>query len=125
MPEVEVLKVRDAKVTPGVKDSGIQDRHLLGNVHLGGRPTNNLALMATVFEPGKRGSGPHKHDVEQAIFIVKGKGKAVVGDKEYALEPDTLVYLPVNEVHDLSNTGNEPLVFVAVLSKSSYSYERI
>ena len=125
MPKIEVLKVKDIKATQASHmDTGAYDKYLLGNVHLGGHPTESLAVVVSVFEPSK-GSGMHKHDVEEAFFILRGRGKAIISDKEYQLEPDTLLYAPANVQHDFTNTGDESLVLLAAFSKSTYSCERI
>lgn len=125
MLKVETLKVKDVKTTQASHmDRGAYDKYMLGNVHLGGRPTESLAVVVTVFEPGN-GSGLHKHDVEEAFFILRGRGKAVVGDKEYELEPDTLLYAPANVPHDFQNTGDESLTLLATFSKSTCSCDRL
>ncbi len=55
----------------------------------------------------------HSHESEQEImFVYKGKGLAVIEDKSYPLEPETLVFVPPKVEHQLKNTGPEKLSFV-------------
>ena len=47
-------------------------------------------------------------------IIVKGRGLAVVNGKETAVEPGTVVDIPLGAIHRIGNTGQEDLVFIEV-----------
>ena len=103
---------------------GAYDKYVFGNAHLGGAPTKNLAVVMSIFDPGVS-SGKHKHNVEEGFIILRGYGKATIGDTECELEPDLLLYAPAEVPHEFVNTGHESLVLLAMFSKSSYSCDRL
>ena len=45
-----------------------------------------------------------------------GRGRAIVGDREYPTGPRTVVYTPPGTLHQFINTGDEPvkLYFLSV-----------
>ena len=61
-------------------------------------------------------SSPHYHvNCESAIYVVKGHGKFVVGDKlDQALPigPGDFIYVPAEAVHQPVNDGSEPLEII-------------
>ncbi len=54
---------------------------------------------------------PHEHEV----FILKGKGKMLIGDKEYSLRPNDVVLVEPNEKHRFFHEGDEPFGFICVV----------
>ena len=54
---------------------------------------------------------PHEHEV----FILKGKGKMLIGDKEYSLRPNDVVLVEPNEKHRFFQEGDEPFGFICVV----------
>ncbi|MCK5569256.1 MAG: cupin domain-containing protein, partial [Spirochaetes bacterium] len=54
---------------------------------------------------------PHEHEV----FILKGKGKMLIGDKEYSLRPNDAVLVEPNEKHRFFQEGDEPFGFICVV----------
>lgn len=124
IPEVKMTRVKDLiPVHAGHMPEGAADRYILGNEHLGGSPTENLAIVVTTFEPGK-GSGQHSHNVEESFMILRGYGTATIDGKTFPAEPDTIFYAPKNIKHEFTNTGHETMVLVAAFSKSTYSCDR-
>ena len=59
--------------------------------------------------------GLHKHPWEHEIFIVRGRGNALVADEKRDLEPGSYVWIPPDEEHGFENIGNEPLEFVCCI----------
>jgi len=53
----------------------------------------------------------HTHEVEEIMFIYKGKGEAVFEGQTSPLAPETVVFAPPGVKHTFKNTGSEPLVF--------------
>lgn len=61
--------------------------------------------------------GMHTHETNYEVcFIISGKGKAVFNGTEETLAPGVCHYCPKGESHTLINTGDEDLVFFAVVS---------
>lgn len=55
---------------------------------------------------------PHEHEV----FILKGKGKMLIGDREYPLRPNDAVLVEPNEKHRFFQEGEEPFGFICVVT---------
>lgn len=53
----------------------------------------------------------HTHEVEEIMFIYKGKGVAVVEGETFPLEAENIMFVPPGVKHTFKNTGAEPLVF--------------
>jgi mannose-6-phosphate isomerase-like protein (cupin superfamily) len=63
-------------------------------------------------EPGAK-TIPHQHEKEtEVMFIYRGRGQALIAEKPYPLEPETLMYCPPGVPHQILNTGDEVLSFV-------------
>lgn len=58
----------------------------------------------------------HKHPQEHEIFIIKGKGLLITKNKEIELKPNDAIFIPSNELHQFKNIGEEPLIFICVIS---------
>lgn len=70
------------------------------------------ALAATmVLNPGESEGGPENfHPAsDQWIFVVAGAGVAIVDGGEQALRPGVLLRVDRGEMHEIRNTGSEPL----------------
>jgi len=77
--------------------------------------SDGIALVRGRIEPG--GVLPwHTHDVEEALTVLQGTALSEVGDEEYALTPGDAVLLPAHVGHQLSNVGEEDLLFVTAFN---------
>jgi quercetin dioxygenase-like cupin family protein len=75
--------------------------------------TGNFFL--TYYSIMKGGHTPlDNHVNEHEVFIMRGKGRAMGTDEQHELAPRDAIYIKSNEVHQLVNTGNEPLEFLCV-----------
>ena len=61
-------------------------------------------------------SSPHYHvNCESAIYVVKGKGRFMIGeklDKALSMEAGDFLYVPAEAVHQPVNDGTEPLELI-------------
>ncbi len=74
----------------------------------------NFAMRRFVVEPG--GHTPHHcHAWEHEVYVVRGVGEVVHGDKVTRFGPDTAFLLEPNEKHQIRNTGVEPLEFLCLV----------
>jgi quercetin dioxygenase-like cupin family protein len=65
----------------------------------------------------KNGYTPlHKHPQEHEIFIIQGKGLLIGESQEIELKPKDAIFIPSNELHQFKNIGEEPLIFICVIS---------
>ena len=57
----------------------------------------------------------HTHENEQeAMYIISGKGKAIIGGEEFDIESDTVITAPPGVPHGMQNSGNDALKFIWV-----------
>ncbi len=62
--------------------------------------------------------GLHTHeDSSEIIFILSGKGKAILDGETEALAAGDCHYCPRGHAHSLINEGDEDLIFYAVVPK--------
>jgi len=54
----------------------------------------------------------HHHDVDDAMLVISGRGRCVLGDEEFGLEPGVALVAPAGTRHGLRNDGTEPLRIV-------------
>ncbi len=47
-------------------------------------------------------------------IIVNGRGKVEVNGKEFALGPSSVIDIPIEAIHRISNTSDNPLIFIEV-----------
>lgn len=74
-------------------------------------------LTAAVLSPGAS-IGEHTHtDSSEIIYIISGKGTALDDGTACEAEAGTVLYCPKGHSHGLENTGEEDLVFFAVVPK--------
>jgi quercetin dioxygenase-like cupin family protein len=110
MHKVKVVKSSEVESkiwTDGCSEKWIFDRNT---------PTENLAWAVVIFDPGIS-SGLHKHDAEEILQVLHGRGKVVASGKEYEIEPGTAIYVPPEQPHNLINTGKERLELVFCVGK--------
>ena len=93
---------------------------------LGGAQGIHLAF-ATI-PPGGR-SSPHRHtNCESAIYVMRGRGRFLVGERlERALEISTgdFIYVPPQAVHAPVNEGDEPLGLIVARNASVEEVEEV
>lgn len=75
---------------------------------------NRFQVKSIVVKPGGQLSlQSHMHRSEHWI-VVEGTGSVVVGDEEKLLAENESVYIPLGEIHRLSNQGKVPLQLIEV-----------
>jgi quercetin dioxygenase-like cupin family protein len=79
-----------------------------------GFPTGGSALLKAEIPVGWQ-TGRHAHG-EEAIFIERGSGVLVLDDACYPFFPRTIFHIPYRSVHQLINTGDEPVVYLSGLA---------
>lgn len=72
--------------------------------------TINFTLLVSTIYPGGGKAPLHKHeDSGELICIISGRGKGILGDKKFSIEPDMAFYAPPKIMHQVLNTGDETL----------------
>jgi mannose-6-phosphate isomerase-like protein (cupin superfamily) len=64
-----------------------------------------------VIPPGEAEGNPENRHrgADQWLYVIAGKGSALVNGKRYALRPGTLLLIEHNDEHEVKNTGRENL----------------
>jgi quercetin dioxygenase-like cupin family protein len=89
---------------------GVSVRWLIGPTE----QASNFALRYFEIEPGGWTSlDQHTHD--HGVFVLRGQGSVLLGDRESQISFGDVVYIPPNEVHQLRNVGDEPFGFLCVI----------
>lgn len=74
----------------------------------------NFCMRVFDLEPGA--STPHHtHAWEHEVFILEGQGVAVSEKGETPVSPESVVFVPGEEIHSFKNTGDKPLKFICVI----------
>lgn len=72
----------------------------------------NFSLGMVTLDP-QGGQVPwHNHPQEEIYLILEGGGEICLGSKCREIRSGQTVYIPSNEFHQLTNTGDEPLKFI-------------
>ena len=74
----------------------------------------NFAFRYYQLEPGgfsRKEQHPHDH----GVLILHGSGQVLLDKEEYPITRGDIIYIPPDELHQLSNTGDEPLGFLCVI----------
>ena len=77
--------------------------------------SKNLGVSICYLNPGEEIT-PHRHEYEEAYFILQGEGTMLLEDEKIHLEKNLSVYIPINAKHGQKNDGNEPLVLLCSLT---------
>ena len=75
----------------------------------------DLEVWVQAVDPGAA-TPVHRHDCEEAIVILAGRGVLVMGGKEETFGPGDTLVIPRDVVHQVQSTGTEPLRLVAALA---------
>jgi len=76
----------------------------------------NLGIHLISVAPGDRSTEFHVHHYEEeAIYVLSGRGTAVIGETKQKIGPGDFIGCPTNGVaHEMINDGTEPLVCLVV-----------
>lgn len=76
----------------------------------------NLGVHLISVAPGDKSTEFHVHHYEEeAIYVLSGRGTAVVGENTYKIGPGDFIGCPTNGVaHEMINDGTEPLICLVV-----------
>jgi uncharacterized cupin superfamily protein len=76
----------------------------------------NLGVHLMVVAPGDPSTELHRHRYEdEAIYVLSGRGTAVVGDESYRIGPGDFLGFPGGgPAHETINDGTEPLVCLVI-----------
>ena len=88
---------------------------LVRNVIVGGHGESG-PFELRYFEMGPGGSSaPARHPQEHVVIGVRGKGKALVGDRTIELNPLDVLYIAPEELHQICNQEEQPFGFFSIV----------
>ena len=69
-----------------------------------------------MFELAQGTTSPqHSHEWEHEMFIHSGKGEVFCDGSWLPVETGSAIFIPGNEVHQLRNSSDKPLVFICLI----------
>lgn len=85
-----------------------------------GGPALGIKTMEVWYQTIEPGAGTpvHRHACEEVVVVLSGAGRLTVAGEDTDFGPDTTLIVPEDAVHQIVNTGPEPMVIVAVLGPS-------
>lgn len=104
---MDVIQRNDTK--PFITKDGSEIRELMAYRNSSIR---NLSLAEAILPPGATTHEHYHTDTDEVYYILQGRGLMRVGDKERVVGPLDAIAIPANQRHNITNTGNDPLVFL-------------
>jgi quercetin dioxygenase-like cupin family protein len=90
--------------------NGVSVRWLIGPAER----APNFALRYFEIAPGGWTSlDQHAHD--HGVVILRGQGQVLLGQEGHKVSFGDVIYIPGNEVHQITNAGGEPLGFLCII----------
>ena len=109
-----MVRIVKASNAPTETLGGTQRTHLLSS-NDGAKRFGVLFITVKPEEPPHVKYHFHKKR-ESAFFVIQGRARIIVENEEHFVEPNTLVFIPPGEKHQLMNAGNTELRVVEVYS---------
>jgi len=78
---------------------------------------NHLSVWRQRLAPGAA-TPLHRHECEEVVLITSGSGTVTVGEETEHFEADSTLVFPAGTVHQIVNTGTEPLEILAVFAET-------
>lgn len=76
---------------------------------------SHLSLWQQWLAPGAA-TPPHRHDCEEVVVVLSGSGELRQGETSRPFGADSTLVLPPHEVHQILNTGDQPLHLIAAFA---------
>lgn len=78
----------------------------------------NFALRRFVMEPGG-GMPRHTNSVEHEQYVLRGRARVGIGEKEFEVVADDVVFIPAGMPHWYLAEGDEPFEFLCVVPNAA------
>ncbi|MDR8390194.1 cupin domain-containing protein [Aliifodinibius sp. S!AR15-10] len=78
--------------------------------------SDQLLTVRVEVEAGNGHPFHHHPNMDEIIYVLSGKAEQWLEEESKILEKDEAVFIPKKMVHATFNAGDEPLVFLAILS---------
>jgi mannose-6-phosphate isomerase-like protein (cupin superfamily) len=85
-----------------------------------GNRSSQAAEMVLAPGDAEGGAGNRHRGADQWLFVVSGRGEAIVSGKRHALRPGSLLLIEKTEEHEIRNTGGALLRTLNFYSPPAY-----
>lgn len=86
---------------------------------LAGPPQNRCLHSGLVnLQPGSSVGKHDTEDYEELVIVLEGQGEMLGAEGRIVINPRQAVYCPPHTEHDVLNTGNVPLKYIYIVTKS-------
>ena len=76
----------------------------------------NFIMRYFSLAPGGH-SNLERHPHEHEVLVIQGKGKVLLGENDFIVNPFDVVFVEGNELHQFSNPFDRPFGFICVIPK--------
>jgi len=97
------------------KEEGTHFKSITRQILFEGGEALGCQLRYFEIEPGGH-STLEKHQHVHSVLVVRGSGRALVGDRVHALKAFDMVYVPAQTWHQFRASGAEPLGFLCMVA---------
>ncbi len=109
---MKVAQLESIKAAP-VEMEGALGCHMRALI---GEPDGAPSFSMRQFDVAPGGHTPHhSHAYEHEVFVLEGQGVVLEGDREHAIGPGSVVYVPPGQEHQFRNTGAHGLRFLCLI----------
>ena len=88
---------------------------------LQGDPTDETDMVLGVARVLKGQSlEAHRHEPPETYYVLSGSGIVTIEHKEYPVDPDTMLYIPGDALHQINNYEDEPLRILYLFATNDF-----
>lgn len=116
---MDVIRSKDQVKKPAVSTHGETVYELIGRT-LPGKVDANHSLAHIEITPGGASLLHYHKTCQETFYILSGSAAMKIDGVEYPLEPGQAVHITPGQVHQITNTSEQPLSFLAVCVPAWY-----
>ncbi len=90
--------------------SGATETWLIGKAD----KAENFAMRYYELQPGGH-SREEYHPYDHGVLFIRGSGEVLIGEEVHHIEQGDVVYISPDEVHQIRNTGEDPLGWICII----------
>ena len=112
-----LVNVKDVKPIPVPKETYKDKRIWVQYLITDKQGAKKFHMRIFTIEPHEH-SPPDQHIYEHEVFVLKGKGRLIIGkdgkQEEFEIKEGDAIFIESNEQHQFFNDSDEPLVFLCI-----------
>jgi mannose-6-phosphate isomerase-like protein (cupin superfamily) len=83
-------------------------------------PSRGFSFGVLYFPPGTT-LAPHRHTIQEAYWVREGQGELRLGDEVREVGPGTIIYIPEQHLHGITNIGTQALTLMWVFPTDTWA----